>query len=306
VLSYLLAVLAAVANATSSTLQRKANISEPDDVSFRPAMILDLLHRPVWLGGIGAVTAGFVLQAAALAHGELAVVEPILVLELPFTLALASVVFHRRLHRREWTAAAMMSAGLALLLLGLEPRRGAAMHVSLLGWGLGIAVSVLVVAALIARAVRRPAERAPLLGVATGATFGMTAAFMTGASEAFAQDPVSALSDWQTWAMLAAGLTGMFLLQNALQSGTLVAVQPGLTLTDPLASLLWAVLVFGEQVQGGPWLVVDVVGALLIAWGTFTLSRSPLIHDKTPEPSEGGQEVKRRRRWPATPPSSAA
>ena len=111
----------------------------------------------------------------------------------------------------------------------------------------------------------------------------MTAGFMTGVSEAFARNPVSVFSTWQLWAMLCSGLTGMFLLQNALQAGTLVAVQPGLTLSDPLVSILWGALLFGEKVRAGPWLVAEVAGAALIGWGTVRLSRSPLIHDSDPE-----------------------
>lgn len=288
-LSALLAVLAALANASSSTLQRKANASEPDERSFRLALIGDLLRRPTWLAGLGAVVAGFLLQAAALAHGELAVVEPILVLELPFTFGLASVVFRRRLHRREWLASALMTAGLALLVLGLQPQGGVALHVRLVTWVAAATGTAGGIAALIAVAVRHRARRAPWLGVATGATFGMTAAFMTGASESFAGNPVAALSNWETYAMVASGLTGMFLLQNALQSGTLVAVQPGLTLTDPLVSILWGALVFGEHVQAGPWVVSEVAGAALIAWGTLSLSRSPLTsEDPRAAPSEGG------------------
>jgi drug/metabolite transporter (DMT)-like permease len=50
-LSYLLAVLAACANATSSVLQRKANrdVSSKENLSWR--LIWSLLHRPIWLPG---------------------------------------------------------------------------------------------------------------------------------------------------------------------------------------------------------------------------------------------------------------
>lgn len=282
VLTALLAVLAALANAISSTLQRKANASEPDGVSFRLALIVDLLRRPVWLGGIAAVTTGFILQAAALTHGELAVVEPILVLELPFTLALASRVFQRPLHRREWLAAIMLCAGLVLLVVGLHPRAGSALHVSPVAWLLTAGATTAVIASLVLQGLRHASQRASLLGIATGAAFGMTAGFMTGVSETFAHNPVSVFSHWQIWAMLCSGLTGMFLLQNALRSGTLVAVQPGLTLTDPLISILWGAVLFNEKVQAGPWLTVEIAGAALIGWGTLRLSRSPLIHDTNP------------------------
>ena len=101
-LTYLLAVLAAGANATSSVLQRKANRRAPRRENMSLRLIWSLAHEPVWFGGILAVTVGFLLQAAALGGGQLSVVEPILVLELPATLILASRVFETRMHRREW------------------------------------------------------------------------------------------------------------------------------------------------------------------------------------------------------------
>jgi drug/metabolite transporter (DMT)-like permease len=82
----------------------------------------------VWFGGILAVIGGFLLQAAALGGGDLSVVEPILVFELPATLILASRVFGTRMRAREWGAAAGMTAGLAALiyLLSLAAVRASA------------------------------------------------------------------------------------------------------------------------------------------------------------------------------------
>ena len=55
-LSYVLAVLAACANATSSVLQRKANREVPREKNLSWRLIWSLLHRPVWFGGILAST----------------------------------------------------------------------------------------------------------------------------------------------------------------------------------------------------------------------------------------------------------
>src|SRR5690349_23005878 len=141
-LTYVLAVLAACANATSSVLQRKANRRAPRRENMSLRLIWSLAHEPVWFGGILAVIAGFLLQAAALGGGQLSVVEPILVLELPATLILATRVFGARLHRREWGAAAAMSAGLAGLLYSLSPSGGRPQDVRWYGWVTGIGVNL--------------------------------------------------------------------------------------------------------------------------------------------------------------------
>src|ERR1700748_116057 len=124
-LSYFLAVLAACANATSSVLQRKANQKVPQDENASWKQIRRLLRQPVWFAGIAAITVGFLLQASALGAGELSVVEPVLVLELPFTLIVAFRVFRSRLGPREWAPTAAMTAGLAGLLYLLAPSAGA-------------------------------------------------------------------------------------------------------------------------------------------------------------------------------------
>jgi drug/metabolite transporter (DMT)-like permease len=124
VLTYALAVLAACANAVSSVLQRKANQRVPQRENMSLRQIRRLLRQPVWFGGILAITAGFLLQASALGTGQLSVVEPVLVLELPFTLMLASWLFRQRLGLREWLPIVAMTAGLAGLLYLLAPSAG--------------------------------------------------------------------------------------------------------------------------------------------------------------------------------------
>ena len=50
-LTYLLAVLAACANATSSVLQRKANRRAPQQDNLSLRLLWSLAHEPVWFGG---------------------------------------------------------------------------------------------------------------------------------------------------------------------------------------------------------------------------------------------------------------
>ena len=96
----------------------KANRRVPQKQNLSVKLIISLFHQPVWFGGI---LAGFLLQATALGMGQLTVVEPILVLELPATLILGSRVFGTRLGRREWAVTAAMTAGLAGLLCRVGP-----------------------------------------------------------------------------------------------------------------------------------------------------------------------------------------
>lgn len=329
-LSYLFAVLAACANATSSVMQRKANRQVPQRENLSIRLIWSLLHRPAWFAGVAAVTAGFLLQAAALGNGKISVVEPILVLELPLALILASRVFGSRLRSREWGSALAMTAALAGLLYVLSPSGGRPGNVALYTWLIAIGVNLALVGALVAWGRRGPAGTGPtggssahqaaVLGVAAGASFGLTAALIKGMTQAFSQGFTVLLTSWQLYAMIAAGALSMFLVQSAMNAGRLLAAQPGLTLADPVVSIMWGVFVFREQIRSGWFLALaGICGAGIVAT-VITLAHSPLLSGESGsreetrfrgrgEPANERQAMRRQRqltcavpsRWPGGP-----
>lgn len=279
-LSALLAVLASVANAAASVLQRKAARRLRGNDATGARMVWTLAHQSPWLGGIAAMLAGFLLQAAALATGPIAQVQPVLVLELGFTLVLSSLVFRSRLRWREWSAVLGMSAGLALLLVGLSPSGGDTRSAPAVGWVIGSVLTLALVGVLVLAGHRyHNARRAEYLGIATGVVFGYTAVLVAGMTAAYADGFVGVFEAWQTYAVVVSGPAGFFVLQHALRAGRLVASQPGMTLANPLVAIVWGVAVFGEQPRSGGWVVADVAGAALIAAFTVVLARSPLLQD---------------------------
>lgn len=280
-LSYVLAALAACANATSSVLQRKANRGQPRQRTLNWRLVIGLLRRPVWFGGVLAVIAGFLLQAGALTGGRLAAVQPVLVLELPLTLALSSVVFRSRLRGREWLCALAMTVSVAVLLYLLAPA-GGSVRLSWSGWALGVGANVAVVLLLGAwarhgLARQRGSRPAALLGVAAGASFGLTAALMKAVTATFGGGVPAVLRAWQLYAMIAAGAGAMFLVQLAMNTGRLIATQPGLTLADPIVSVLWGVLGFHEVIRGG-WLIVpEIACCAVLGVSVVVLAGSPAL-----------------------------
>lgn len=288
-LSLALAVLAALGNALASVLQRKADRNEPEGQAGGITLLWHLIHRPAWLGGIAAQLVAFLLQAAALSTGAIAVVQPILVLELAFTLVLASMVFHTHLHTREWAAIAGMTIGLASLLFALQPGGGSPHRASTTDWSTGIAVSLALAGLFVARGYRTHGlRRAAYLGIATGIGFGLIAALVAGIGAAYAADGITGLySAPQTYLVIACGPGFFFLLQKTLQAGRLVASQPALTLTNPIISVAFGVAVFHEHFRTGTWLILALFGAALIIASTVLLTHSPLLRDssRTTSPS---------------------
>ena len=288
-LSVLLAVLAAAANAAGSVLQRAGARHQPEGSRLSTGMLWHLVGQPVWVLGVLAMLSGLVLQAGALATGPIVLIQTILISELAFVFVLSSVVFRTRLPAREWSALAGLGAGVALLLYSLSPSDGSALGVTAGLWILGCAVTLAAVAAMVVRGYRRDhAPRAAHLGIAAGMWFGFTAVLVAGITAAFEHGFSGVFAAWQTYAMLVAGPAGFFLLQNALRAGPLVASQPGLTLANPLVALGWGVAVFDEEVRGGVWILGEIAGAAVVAGCTLLLARSHLLAD---ESSDRGREL---------------
>lgn len=289
-LSAVLALVAACSNAASNILQRLANRGEQGvrTLSFR--LVKDLLRQPLWFAGIGAVMFSFVLQASALRYGPLAMVEPIIVAELPLTFVGAALVLRAPLGRREWTAALVMAGGLGALVWFLDPHGGQQGSISALTWVIGLGLCAGAVVAFVIAGVRtRGDRRAALYGVATGIEFGVTAALMKGAVGSVSQGVGAILTSWETYAMVAAGIGGMFLLQNALQAGKIVAAQPGITLLDPFVAIMWGFFAFGEQpAPGSLHLSLAIAGGVVMVAGALLLTRSPVLEHGAQAPPDQG------------------
>lgn len=286
-ISVLFAVLTALSNGSASVLQRRAALGVPDRDAMRMSLIGHLLRQKVWLAGIALVIVAAVCQAVALATGPIAVVQPIFVIELPATLLLAGFVMRVRVPRPVWFGAAAVTAGLALGMASAAPGGGSeTVHGA--AWVPALILTGLFEAALIAGArATRGNSRAALLGLAAACGYALTAALMKDAMARLSDgDGVVVLFEsWQLYATAAAGVGALFLLQNALQAGTLVAVQPCLTLGDALISVLYGVTLFGEQLRTGWWLLPELLALGLITAGCVELARSPLAAGNATSPS---------------------
>lgn len=273
-IAVLLALAGAAMNAAASVCQRHESREESDRSGSTLRMLLDLAGRPIWWFGVAAMISGFGLEASALTVGRLAVVEPVMIAELPLTVVGAWYFLGRHLNRTGWLALLGLTASVALFVAALAPEGGDPASVPLDIWLLaGIpTVGVAVVCLLVGLRWRHP--RAALLGVATGTAFALMSALISAVGAIYGHAGFGGLlTSWQTYAAIVVGPTSFFLLQNALQAGSLVASQPGFTLVNPLVSVLWGVFVFGESVRPGAWLVVAGVAAVLVVVATLLLIR---------------------------------
>jgi hypothetical protein len=284
-LSFGAVVLACAGNATANVLQRKASLDLPEQ-RFGPRLLLALLRSPVWLIAFASLVASFLLQAVALRFGALSAVEPIITLEVPLTLLLASRLFPGRLSRGDWASILVMTAGMAALVGALGPSGGDPTEVDDLTYVTAGAATAAGITGLVLIAGRGgPMWRTACLGAAAGTSFGMTATMIKATMAALAVDGITGLlTAWQTYIAVGFGVTGLILVQAALHAGPLLAAQPGFTLMDPLVSILWGVLIYEEVTRTGGWLLLATAGAVAIGIAVFRLARSPLLQQLAEHP----------------------
>ncbi|MFJ8810876.1 DMT family transporter [Streptomyces sp. NPDC102490] len=275
VLPVLFALLAAFSNALATVLQRRAALSVPQSQGFRPGLVLDLLRRPVWLGGMLAVVVAGVGQAVALATGPLSLVQPLFVLELPLALLLASLLTGNRLPEVMWLAVGGVVVGLGVALASAAPDGGET-DVPLDRWVPALAACAGLAVLLAGAGLRRPVgkARAGCLGAATAVCYALTAGLMKDSMRVLDADGLTGFfTAWQTYGFAAAGVCAVLLLEHAMQGGPLVASQPALTLGDATVSLLLGVVLYREDVRGDWWVVPQLLGVALIVVGVLYLAR---------------------------------
>jgi drug/metabolite transporter (DMT)-like permease len=276
VLCVFFALLGAASNATGTVLQRKAALAVPAKDALKPRLMADMVRQPVWLLGICGVIGAALFQALALVTGPLALAQPVFILELPFALLIALPVLDRTLPKSGWTSVACMVAGLVLALTGAAPHGGHP-QAPMDRWIPALAVCLGGMAVAVGGARHRPsgAARAALLGSAAAVGNALTAALMKSAANAFSDDGfIAFLTSWQTYGFALCGIAAVFLLENALQAGSIAASQPALTLGDATVSLLLGILVYDEHIRTGWWIVPELAGVALVTAGTLHLSRT--------------------------------
>lgn len=292
----LLAVAASLCTATSSICQRKGAMNT-ETSGFDIGLIVRLARQPIWLLGIGSMILGFGFQVTALRFGPLALVQPILALELLVVFAYLAISGARRVRvrRRDWLAAAAMSAGIAVFLLLSSPT-GGRLHAPLGAWLLaGLVTGAIVVLAVWAssrsgwkwRGARPASEsrRAAILGAATGVGWGFVAAIIKEFSSHLGGGIGAILTTWSPYALIAVGAATMLLASHALAAGPLAASQPGFTVLDPLSATLLGEFLFAEHLQTRPAnLALEAVALAVVVTGALILSHSCLIQGADGDP----------------------
>ena len=266
-------------NALTSVFQRMGVEDAPEESTMRLSLMAHAIRRGVWLLGFGFMICSFLLQSFALHIGRLSVVQPILTMELLFLVAILGTYFRFSIS----AARVDRGGGHRLRAVGLPLLRRP-------GWrGRGAHQPGLDRRRRQRHLPHRASPWSPPAGVHAGgrrrcsgarrpSPIAFTAALIKMVSNYAANDWVTMFEHWQTYGVIAFGLLGLFLTQNAFHAGPLAASQSTLVLVDPLVSICLGIALYGDTLRtSGAYGPLEALSLLVMFMGAVFLSNSPLI-----------------------------
>lgn len=272
------ALLSAICFGVASVAQQYAASKAPARESLRPALLLDLARKPLWLAGMALTVFSFVMQGVALAFGPLVLVQPVAATDLLFALPLLAWRRRERLTLPEWTGIVCTAGGVAAFLAVLPPGAVGTPVPALVAWlpafvCVGAAVSVLVAVGLRTGGKLRSA----LYAMSAAVLFSLLDSLTKSTTGRIRADGVAVLGHWEPYAMLGVGITALVLSQSAFQAGSLAVSLPVIDTLEPIGAVLIGVVVFDEHLAASPpAILTQTVAAGAAVLGIVLLALSPL------------------------------
>lgn len=292
----LLACLAAFAFALSALFEQRAAAQATDEhtlgtVHGFSTFVRALVRRRLWLTGFVINNVGFLVQAAALHLGSVAVVQPVMVSQVLFALLLTGIGRRGRLRptAKDWAYVLCICAGLILLLSvsGAAPLHGAPDREQVI-WVLVAMAASVVALVIIARRQRDLRAASLLLAIAAGMCFAGNAVLTKLTTEdLFGPGILHTALDWPGYSLAVATASGLLIEQAAFANGSLPWAVAAMSITNPVISYLAGIFGFHVAVPhtAGTLAAVSVT-AVLVGIGISGLAHSPL---NRPQSTDGSQ-----------------
>jgi drug/metabolite transporter (DMT)-like permease len=270
--AYALAALAAVAFAFGTVLQQKGTLQTSSGEND-PRFLIEILHKPVWLAGMIAQAAGWILQAAALDRGPLVVVQSLTAMSLVIALPLGIWLTRQHIGRREWLGALAVLVGIMFFLWAGSPSGGKNHPSASLWWGACLGTAVLVCLLAGAGTRMQGASKALLFGSAAGFGYGLQAAVTKTFVGELGHGALSLLADWSVYVLVVSAVVGFVLQQGALKTGVLAPAMASSNAVTLFSSVILGIVVYGERLaaNGGGHVTSAVVGLAVAIVGIVLL-----------------------------------
>jgi drug/metabolite transporter (DMT)-like permease len=263
----------------------------PEAHALRLSLFWRLIKRPRWLGGTALGLSGWALQAIALAHAPLTLVQPLLGSSLVFLLGLSVWRLGERVASSDVLAVFAIAAGAPLLALTAPHHHSAHARGALLWLTLG----ALGIAALSPLALRGAARASSVLvPIGAGLAYSWDGLATKFASDDYLRQAWLALAFWFVAMNVASGL-GTLSEMSALQRRPVARVAPLVFALTTFVPVALAPAIAREWWSSSPLRDFGlVVSLVLVGGGALSLARSsPITHALEAEASSSGSGTAR-------------
>jgi hypothetical protein len=245
--------------------------------ALRFGLLVALTRQRRWLGGMAATVLAFGIQAVALAFGPLALVQPLVAMEVLFALPMIARRNRLPLRRRGIIGGLSVAAGMAVF-VAVSPPTGGTSVPGIGAWTPALA-AIAAVAVLSASAGLRSRGTARViwLAAATAIIYALVNALTKNSVGLLMHQGAGVLATWQPYALMAAGVISGLFGQSAFGAGPLSVSLPVIDTVEPVSSVILGAVVFSERLARSPGLLaLQLVGGAIAAAGIVVLSRSPV------------------------------
>jgi drug/metabolite transporter (DMT)-like permease len=280
VIAVLVSLTAAALFAVSNVIEQRSTKQVPERGALSPRLLVDLARQRRWLAAIAVQIAGNVLQVVALHFGELALVQPLLVFNLLFTVVIAVLARHRPPDRIILAGVICCAAGVACFLGVARPHAGHGTVSASAAVPLAAALGAVLASCLVAARWGPRQVRALWLAAGCGADFGVTAFLLKLVPDTLPQGFSDPVRQWPLYLVVITGPVGFLLNQSAFQAGVLISpVLAIITTLDPLVSIGIARVWLDESFAGTPTdLAIEALSLAAMTGGIVALAhRAPHI-----------------------------
>jgi len=261
-----LALIASVIFAVSTVLQQRGGLEAPPLSLRHPRSFVGLAGQGTWLVGMLLLLPGWLLQAAALDRGRVAVIEPIFTMTIVFVLPLGYWLTAQTVTWMQVGEACLVVAGLSVFVV-LGDAAGGRDQAPNWQWFTAIAVIAVLCGVLLPLGKKeRPSLRAGAYGTVAGVLSGLAATITKPVVELLHSDGLGAvLGNWQVYVLLTAGALGVLLQQIALQTARLAPAVATGSVANPLTGVVLGIVILQERLSPPTWHKVVALAALGVA-----------------------------------------
>ncbi|ODR04449.1 hypothetical protein BHQ21_17295 [Mycobacterium sherrisii] len=269
-----LALSSALCVAIGDALQQRATHRLTDPSLGGRRLLARLARNRRWRWGVLILLVSIGLQAAALNHGSVLLVQALLVLSLLFALPIGARLADRSVSGREWIWGLVLTAAVTVIVTVGNPQAGHA-YASGKTWALIAAVlGPLLAAAVLTARIVGGTLAAVLFAFVSGSLWGVFAVLTKGVVHRLSEGGWGVFASAELYAWLAVALGGFGCEQSAFRAGALTASMPTLQVSQPVVAALLGVVALGETLNTGRGgMIALAVAALVVAVATAELAR---------------------------------